>query len=106
MEVLAITLIALIGILGVVFCWALLLDQRRSARFNAKMSEYYRGLAKQYSKQKLMKKPRFEVGEIALRANRSVEPMRWVVFTVNETYLPLIEQNPADYKKIRKPKTV
>jgi len=50
------------------------------------------------------KKRMFEVGEIALRANRSVEPMRWVVFTVNETYLPLIEENPADYKKIRKVK--
>lgn len=43
---------------------------------------------------------KFQIGDYALRANRSVEPMRWVEFVVNETYLPLIEEFPEDYRPL------
>ena len=49
----------------------------------------------------------FKIGQRALRLNRSQENntlSRWVEFTVNETYLPLMAEFPEDYKPLhRKP---
>lgn len=53
---------------------------------------------------------KFKIGDKALRANRSLEPMRWVPFVINETYLRLTLKYPEDFmplpvaKKIRKGK--
>jgi len=44
----------------------------------------------------------FIVGEAALRRNQNFpdEPVEWIPFVVNETYLELIVENPDDYQKI------
>lgn len=42
----------------------------------------------------------FKIGERALRLNDSVEPSRWVEFTINKTYLELIKEFPWMYKKL------
>ncbi len=40
------------------------------------------------------------IGDLVLRANRSVEPTRWVITRVNRTYLELIYEFPEDYRKL------
>ena len=42
-----------------------------------------------------------KIGDKALRMNKSDGHGRWVKFTVNEGYLPLIAEFPEDYKKIK-----
>ncbi|HDZ24900.1 MAG TPA: hypothetical protein ENH65_00090 [Candidatus Aminicenantes bacterium] len=39
-----------------------------------------------------------KIGDDCFRANRSVEPTRWVLTVVNETYLGLIREFPEDYQ--------
>lgn len=41
---------------------------------------------------------KLQVGDKALRL--STHRDEWTEFTVNETYLPLIKENPRDYKRI------
>ena len=43
---------------------------------------------------------KFKIGDTALRADRSVEPVRWVETIINETYLPLTREFPEDYKRV------
>lgn len=44
-------------------------------------------------------KRHFQIGDIAYRRNEDneIQPEAWVQFTVNQTYLKLIEEFPEDY---------
>lgn len=50
----------------------------------------------------MAKNNNFKIGDKALRANRSVEPMRWVEVTMNQTYLELAKECPEDFRPVYK----